>query len=56
MKRYQIQLNYDASIIVDVEGEDEGVALDRARNIAEDADPRQFTICNERESRILNQF
>ncbi len=63
MKKYTIQLNYNASIIVDVEGEvdpnnpqnAEGDALEKARNIAEDADIREFTIGNERESQILRQ-
>lgn len=56
-KKYTIQLNYNASIIVDVEVEDtphaEGDALEKARNIAEEADIREFTIGNERESQIL---
>lgn len=58
-KKYTIQLNYTASIIVDVEVENtqhaEGDALEKARNIAEDADIREFTIGNERESLILRQ-
>ena len=59
MKKYTIQLNYNASIIVDVEVENtpnaEGEALEKARNIAEDADILEFTIGNERESQILRQ-
>lgn len=59
MKKYTVQLNYNASIIVDVEVENspnaEGDALEKARNIAEDADIREFTIGNERESQILRQ-
>ena len=59
MKKYTIQLNYNASIIVDVEVENtpdaEGEALEKARNIAEDADIREFTIGGERESQILRQ-
>lgn len=51
MTRYQVKLNYDASITIEVMANDEGDALDKARNIAEETDPRQFTICNERESR-----
>lgn len=53
MRKYTIQMNYNASIIVDVMAEDEGQALDRARDKAEDADIREFTICNEGESKIL---
>ena len=59
MRKYTIQLNYNASIVVDVnveDGEDaEGRALDAARTIAEEADIREFTICGERESQILRQ-
>ena len=59
-RKYTIQLNYNASIIVDVEVDGtapdaEGEALEKARNIAEDADIREFTICGERESQILRQ-
>ena len=59
-KKYTIQLNYNASIIVDVtvdgNGQNaEGEALEKARNIAEDADIREFTIGSERESQILRQ-
>jgi len=59
MKKYTVQLNYNASIIVDVEVESspnaEGEAMEKARNIAEDADIREFTIGCERESQILRQ-
>ena len=53
--KYTIEFNYNASIVVDVEGEfhDEGEALDKARDKAEDADIRQFTIGSENESKIL---
>jgi hypothetical protein len=59
-KKYTIQMNYTASIVVDVEVEAEhdspdieGKALEMARDIAEDADIREFTIGEERESQIL---
>lgn len=55
MKRYIIQCNYNASIITEVMAEDEGEALDKARDYAEDADIREFVIGAENESRILNQ-
>ncbi len=56
MKRYTIEFNYNASIVVNVEGDfnDEGEALDKAREIAEDADINEFTIGEEKESKILN--
>ena len=53
MHKYAIQMNYNASIIVEVLANDEGEALDKARDKAEDADIRQFTIGNENESKIL---
>ena len=53
MRKYTIQMNYNASIIVEVLANDEGEALDKARDKAEDADIRQFTISSENESRIL---
>ena len=46
-------MNYTASIIVDVDAENEGEALNKAREIAEDADIRAFSICVEGESQIL---
>lgn len=58
-KKYTIKLNYNASIIVDVEVDEtpdaEGKALEKARDIAEDADIREFTIGAERESEVLRQ-
>ena len=53
MHKYTIQMNYNASIVVEVMGNDEGEALDKARDKAEDADIRQFVIGSENESRIL---
>ena len=53
MRNYTIQMNYTASLIVEVLPNDEGEALDKARDKAEDADIRQFTIGSENESRIL---
>lgn len=53
MTKYTVQMNYNASIIVEVFAENEGEALDKARDKAEDADIRQFTIGSENESKIL---
>ena len=55
METFTIQMNYNASIIVEVVAENEGDALNKARDKAEDADIRQFTICGENESRILSR-
>jgi len=53
MSKFTIQYNFNASIIVDVDAKDEGEALEKGRNIAEEADIKQFTICGERESQII---
>jgi hypothetical protein len=55
MSKYKIRLNYNASIVVDVDAKDEGEALDKARNKAEEADIKQFTICGEKESQIIGR-
>lgn len=55
MSNYTIQLNYNATINVDVDASNEGEALDKARDFAEDADIKQFTIGSERESVIVNR-
>lgn len=55
MSNYVIELNYQASIRVSVNGDfkDEGEALAKARQVAEDADINEFNIGQEMESRIL---
>ena len=55
MGRYTIQYNYNASIVVDVDAKDEGEALEKGRNLAEEADIKQFTICGEREAQIVGR-
>lgn len=53
--KYTIELNYNARIEQTVEAENEGEALDKARELAEEADMDDFTLTSERESRILRQ-
>ena len=55
MAKYKIQYNYNASIVVEVDAKDEGDALEKGRNIAEEADIKQFTICGEREAQIVGR-
>lgn len=51
--KYSVDLYYDATITVELEANDEGEALDKARDYAEiEADTNQFNICNERSSRV----
>lgn len=51
MPRFRVTLKYDASFTMVVEAEDEGIALDKVRNLAEnDADLKQFNIGVEREA------
>ena len=51
--RYSIELKYVATIIETVEANDEGEALDKARDLAEEADMDEFTISNELESKLI---
>jgi len=55
MAKFRIQLNYNASYVTEVEAKDEGEALDKARNRAEEADVKEFVICGEGESQILSR-
>lgn len=55
MSKFKIQLNYNASYVTEVDAKDEGEAYDKARNMAEEADIKEFVICGERESQILNR-
>jgi hypothetical protein len=55
MNKFKIQYNFNASIVVEVEAKDEGDALEKGRNIAEEADIKQFTLCGEREAQILQR-
>jgi hypothetical protein len=48
-----VQINYKASIVFDVEGEDEGAVLQKARELAEEADANDFSFGEELESQIL---
>lgn len=51
MPKFRVTLKYDASFTMVVEAEDEGIALDKVRNLAEnDADLKQFNIGVEREA------
>ena len=54
MQNYTIELTYTANIIKTVEANDEGEALEKARDLAEESDMNEFVIVEERESRILN--
>lgn len=53
--QYTIEMNYIAKYVAVVEAENEGEALDKARTMAEEADIHDFTLAEERESRILGQ-
>ena len=51
---YTVQLNNIASITLDVEANDEGEALQKARDLAEEAPMSSFSILEELQSNILN--
>ena len=53
--KFKVQCNFNASYTTEVEAKDEGEALDKARDRAEEADLKEFVICGERESLILNR-
>ena len=59
--RYTIQFHYDAVFTCEVDvpetdnAQMEDTALRMARDIAEDADIRQFTLAAENEARILDR-
>jgi len=53
MGQYTIELNYRATITQTVEANDEGEALDKARNLAEEADMENFVIVEELESQMV---
>lgn len=55
MGKYTIRYNYSAFIDVDVFAGDEGEALEKGRCMAEEADPKQFTIHGEREAQIVGR-
>ena len=53
MANYTIELNYKSTIKINVEANDEGEALDKARDIAERADMNEFSIVEELPSRVV---
>lgn len=53
MAQYTIEINYKASITQTVEADNEGEALDKARNLAEEADMEDFVLVEELESQMV---
>ena len=53
MSKYVISVNYDATYVAEVDANDEGDALGKARQMAEEADVRELQIRNEKEARVL---
>lgn len=53
MGNFTIEINYLASIVKTVDAVDEGDALNKARDMAEESDINEFVLVEERESRIL---
>lgn len=50
MRKFNVTLNYTAVFNTVVEAEDEGMAYDRARDMAEEANMEQFALGMEQES------
>ena len=44
---YEVELNYNAQIVVVVEADNEGEAMGKAREIAEEADMDEFVLTTE---------
>lgn len=53
-RKYQVEVVYYSRYITEVLADDEGEALAKAKDEADDADPRQFARLGEHNSRILN--
>jgi len=56
MGQYNVELTYLATVVKTVDANNEGEALEKARDLAEECDMNEFVICEERESRILNGY
>ena len=54
MSQYTIESKYVVTITHSVEANDEGEALDKARNLAEEADMDEFVVTEELESHIIS--
>ena len=54
MSQYTIESKFVVTITHSVEANDEGEALDKARNLAEEADMDEFVISEELESQIIS--
>lgn len=54
--KYIIEIKYVASVTHAVDANDEGQALELARQKAEETDLNEFVIKEEMESRILNSY
>ena len=52
--QYTIELNYVTAFTVEVEANDEGEALTKARELAEMAPMSRFHIVEETQTRVLN--
>lgn len=51
---YTVELNFLSNITFDVKAKDEGDALQKARDLAEQAPMSSFSIIEEHRSRIVN--
>ena len=54
MPFYTIKIEYKAHYMATVEAKDEGEALHKAREMAEEADANDFVLTEENESRIVS--
>jgi len=55
MQPYTIEVRFVVSATYEVNGEDEGDALNKANELAESADINEFQFCEQLESNILRR-
>lgn len=53
-RNYTVELLYEASLTYVVNGEDEGEAYEKARQMAAEASPEEFVVDREINARITN--
>ena len=54
MSIYTVEIAYNAKFIATVEANDEGEALHKAREVAEETDADEFILTEERDSKIIS--
>ena len=53
--KFVVRMSYNATIDVPVDAADEGDALQKAREVAENADIKQFSLFNENNASVVSR-